>query len=342
MAIPNATQVIEELPNLFTPMAFLPPDIAYQTTIGSYILIGSLGAFVWDLLTNLQNDYKLLFKCRIGLPTAVYFLSRVSSLFYVLASTIFETAPIGRCALLEKIVDIMYPISVSSTCLLFFFRIRAVFDRSNIIVALFFVVWLSVVGGTLTIVTAVKSINIGPTNYCLNASLKSYASAAGITPLIHDTLVFVAISLRLLMNSRVDWRRDWKLQARAFVTGEYLPVFSRALLQDGQLYFMFTVGSNLLTVAMVYATGVPVTYRTMFTVPNIMLTNSMSCRVFRNTKFGLFRDISMSTMATHSSIRAGSIPLSLRNNSSRGENDTNTDISGTTVKISKVVEYATV
>lgn len=30
----------------------------------------------------------------------------------------------------------------------------------------------------------------------------------------------------------------------------------------------------------------PIVYRTMFVVPNVMLMNVMACRVFRNTKFG--------------------------------------------------------
>ncbi|OCH89336.1 hypothetical protein OBBRIDRAFT_756712 [Obba rivulosa] len=340
MASPNITQIILELPNPLTPMAFLPPDIAYQTTIGSYILVGSLGALVWDLLTNMYNDYRLLFKFRVGLPTIVYFVSRTAALFYVLASTIFETAPAGRCSALEKVVDIVYPIVVSSTCLLFFFRIRAVFDQSKMIVGFFFVVWLSVLGGTLTIVTAVTAINIGPTNYCLNASLKSYASAAGITPLIHDTLVFLAISFRLLMNSHVDYSRDWKRQFKAFTTGEYLPAFSRALFQDGQLYYMFTVGSNLLTVIMVYAPGVPVTYRTMFTVPNVVLTNAMSCRIFRSTKFGLIKDVSMSSTMNRSTTQAGSIPLSFRKNGSYRKDELASDLTSTAIEVTKVVDYS--
>jgi len=32
-----------ELPNPFTPMAFLPPEIAYQVTISTYIGVGSMG-----------------------------------------------------------------------------------------------------------------------------------------------------------------------------------------------------------------------------------------------------------------------------------------------------------
>jgi hypothetical protein len=30
----------------------------------------------WDILNNLNNDYRLLFKYRFGLPTVAYFVSR--------------------------------------------------------------------------------------------------------------------------------------------------------------------------------------------------------------------------------------------------------------------------
>jgi len=55
------------------------------------------------------------------------------------------------------------------------------------------------------------------------------------------------------------------------------------------------VTTSLLTVIMLYVDAVPVVYRTMFTVPNIVLMNVMACRVFRHTKFGLLRECEIST-----------------------------------------------
>jgi hypothetical protein len=34
----------------------------------------------WDILDNLNNDYQLLFKYRVGVPTVAYFVSRRASL----------------------------------------------------------------------------------------------------------------------------------------------------------------------------------------------------------------------------------------------------------------------
>jgi len=35
-----------QLPNPTTPMAFLPPEIAYQVTISAYIIVGTMGVGV--------------------------------------------------------------------------------------------------------------------------------------------------------------------------------------------------------------------------------------------------------------------------------------------------------
>lgn len=48
--------------------------------------------------------------------------------------------------------------------------------------------------------------------------------------------------------------------------------------------------SNLLTVVMVYVPGISETYRSMFTVPNLVLSNALACRVFRNARFGVIRE----------------------------------------------------
>jgi len=39
---PNMTEVLLNLPNPFTPMAFLPPELAWQVTVAIYWIVGSL------------------------------------------------------------------------------------------------------------------------------------------------------------------------------------------------------------------------------------------------------------------------------------------------------------
>ncbi|KAJ7222153.1 hypothetical protein GGX14DRAFT_558254 [Mycena pura] len=274
---------LNETLNPNTPLAFLPPDLAREVQVGGYVLAGTLGAYIWDILCNLHNDYKLLLKYRVGFATVVYFVSRLWSLMYILSATLIETFPLGKaCAPVSTFAGVCYTIAVPGTCLLFFLRARAIYNNHTILGFFFFIAWLSVLGTAALVPFIATAANIGPTDYCIDVNVKSYASAATITPLVHDTIIFVAISLRLFRNSYVT-----RGNFRAFVTGEYLPQFSKALLKDGQLYYLAAVTSNTLVTVMLYNTRVAFAYRTMFTMCNIMITNAMACHVFRNTKFGL-------------------------------------------------------
>ncbi|KAJ7452777.1 hypothetical protein B0H11DRAFT_1741655 [Mycena galericulata] len=276
---------VSELPNPLTPKAFLPPELAYQFTIGVYILVGTLGAYIWDILSNLQHDYKILSTGKMGPATAAYFFSRLWSFLYILGSAIFQTFPLNQCNLAQLLIDICYAIAVPANCLLFFLRARAIFNRNPYLVTVGFCLWLSVVGSAFTVPAAVKAGTIGVTRYCTTTSAKSFVGISAITPLVHDTTMFFAISLRLFGTAHVD--HGFQRNLRAFLTGEYLPSFSRALLKDGQLYYLSAVTVNLIVVAMFYNQAVPEIYQTMFTVSSVMVTNAMAGLVFRNTKLGL-------------------------------------------------------
>jgi len=62
------------------------------------------------------------------------------------------------------------------------------------------------------------------------------------------------------------------------------------------------VTTGLLTVIVHYIQALPVVYRTLFTVPNLVLINVMACRVFRNIKLGDF--VNASDEIQLSSLRA--------------------------------------
>ena len=115
------------------------------------------------------------------------------------------------------------------------------FDGDQWVVALFAGLWLAVLGGSLALVIhTLKSVN--PVNsantsaICVNGGINPFVAATTIIPLINDTLVFMAITWRLSCNSYA--RHTIKNGIRFLVFGDYLPVFSKALLQDGQAYYL--------------------------------------------------------------------------------------------------------
>ncbi|KAF9471347.1 hypothetical protein BDN70DRAFT_888251 [Pholiota conissans] len=281
------------LPNPNTPLAFLDPESAYQTSVSIYVLAGSLGVLLWDVLDNIGSDFNLLFRNRVTFSTLVYFMSRLGSLGYVIASNIFETAPTGHCKAFETITDAFYPVSLGLSALLFFIRLRAIYNRDRIVVAFFFLLWLGLLGTTMIVPITILGGNIGPTQYCIDEDVPNAVYAAIISPLVHDTLVFIAITYRLVRNAHLE--TGLKDGMAVAFSGEYLPAFSKGLLKDGQKYYLISLISNLVTVIMVFDTSVPVPMRSMCATPNIVLTNIMACRVYRNTRRGFIRESEIST-----------------------------------------------
>lgn len=148
----------------------------------------------------------------------------------------YQAAPTGNCAAFEHIGDAWYPMSLSFSALLFFFRLRAIYNRDRIVVACFFVLWLGLVGTTILIPIVISGASIGPTKFCEDADVPNSSYAAIFAPLIHDTFVFIAISYRLTQNAHMDV--DLKDGFKIAMFGKYLPTFTQSLLKDGQRYYL--------------------------------------------------------------------------------------------------------
>jgi hypothetical protein len=165
--------------------------------------------------------------------------------------------------------------------------------------------WLAVLGGSLSfIIDVFDAPKYGPTahTFCIKENINPFVAAAIIIPLINDTFVFLATTWRL---SHISYARHTLENGfRLLVFGDYLPVFSKVLLQDGQAYYLLAlliclmsltrltcysfyrtiVTMNLIAVITLFDDSIPdiQTLRTMFTVPNVALMNIMACRVYRN------------------------------------------------------------
>jgi hypothetical protein len=125
---------------------------------------------------------------------------------------------------------VVYHIAVSSTALLFFFRVRAVFNNNRYVSIVFFIIWLSVLGGSLTAITSLTGIHIDNTKYCTFSNFQPYRSSGNITLAIFDTCVFAAITGRLSNNQSLPNAGVKPDKSRFSLFGKYLPAFSRALL----------------------------------------------------------------------------------------------------------------
>lgn len=104
-------------------------------------------------------------------------------------------------------------------------------------IALFSVLWLAVLGASLTVIWTLHGIHIGNTKYCTYDRFQPYGSSSNIAIAAFDTCVFASVSWRLLANAPPASGQG---SASGFgLFGRYLPQFSRAILQDGQQYYLY-------------------------------------------------------------------------------------------------------
>ncbi|KAJ7189025.1 hypothetical protein C8R46DRAFT_1184262 [Mycena filopes] len=264
----------------------LPAELQKQITVSGYVFAGATAVFIWDILNNLRSEYSLLFKHRLSPATVAYVVSRIASLVYVLGFTIFATYPLKDCEKAYLTFDAFYPVGVSASAFLFFFRVRAIFDGDRLATIIFGLLWLAVLGSSITIPIGGSAIGLGTPTECIVAHVSAYVGSSGIIITVHDTVVFFAISYRLVSNFQVEQQTRGE-KVKSLFSGSNLPAFSKALFMEGQMYYMITVVSNIVATVMVYVPRVSPVYHGFLVVPNVTLTSIMACRVYRNTKLGV-------------------------------------------------------
>ncbi|KAF8160223.1 hypothetical protein K438DRAFT_1860027 [Mycena galopus ATCC 62051] len=263
-------------------ISLLPGEVAKQVELWRYVGVGTAAIFIWDILSNLKGDYELLFNNRVHWPVATYFLSRITTAVYVIGFAIFLTYPVGACRALDLGLQSLYPVAIPSTSLLFFFRVRAVYDGARTITIIFGLMWITELATCIIVPFATGGVNIEPTRYCIVSEVPSYSGAVGMVPAVFDTAVFIAISYKLVGNAYIETER-----VRAFFTGAYLPSLSKSLLVDGQVYYFITVLGNIAAGVMVGIPNMGIPYRLLPVLPTVMLTNVMACHVYRYTRLNL-------------------------------------------------------
>ncbi|KAJ6528739.1 hypothetical protein DFH09DRAFT_157256 [Mycena vulgaris] len=282
----------------------LPAEIQLEI-ISLYGLVGCTAVFIWDVLDNLRNDYMLLFKQRFHVASGAYVVSRLACLAYLLGFTIFATHPIQACNTTFVALSCCYPLLISASTFLFFSRVRAVYGGDRLVTATFGFLWLTVVGTSMTIPFSGNAIRLGDPFKCVVVNVEVYTSSAGITFTVYDTLVFFAISYRLVSNFRYSEELAHGEQIRVFFSGASLPAFSKALFTDGQMYYMITAATNGVGMLFVYIPnlipGANPMYHALLAIPGMTLMSIMACRVYRTTKLRVPSDsweLSLPTLNT--------------------------------------------
>ncbi|KIJ68387.1 hypothetical protein HYDPIDRAFT_24674 [Hydnomerulius pinastri MD-312] len=275
---------------------YLEPSIASQYEVSRNVYLVTLGALLWDILSSIPEDWRLIRTSKPAPVLFAYLSARACALAVVLLAVLEKTGPINKCGVLALILCVFWVIASAASSYLFLKRVHVVFIDNKIIRRLFTFLWLVGVGTSCLALPGpiMNYYEISDTAHCINHKIKQYVSAAFIIPVLFDALVFLAITYRIISSHHIKKPRSWK----AFCRGEALPRLSRAVLQGGQQYYLVTTGVNITRCILILVPSVSSVYQVTPAVPAVALTSAMACRVFRNLKLEALQDTEVGILTT--------------------------------------------
>ncbi|TCD63185.1 hypothetical protein EIP91_005852 [Steccherinum ochraceum] len=262
-------------------LASLPSDFWTQQETIQLIVLALLGAWVWDVLLSLHDEYCMFRRSGIRLPDIVYILAKVTTGWFFGVTVAFLIAPIHDCHTLARVQSSSASIQIPINALLFLFRIRAVFHNKRPVIFAFVVLWLGLLGTSMSALLSLDAKRLPGTDRCLETTAQKTAAAAIVYGAVYDTLVFIAISTQLVLFYQ-HAGRTWKV----FLTGRGMGDVSRILLQTTQLYYLVTVGFTIFCSVLVLTPSVPHAYSNTSILLNAFITNVMATRIYRHLKKG--------------------------------------------------------
>ena len=219
---------------LFSVTVFLAYSICLLSK--GYVVLG-ISCLPWQYDSHVSSNFILFYS------NAIFILNQKPLIYNFQAILLNST-----CVKLDRLVVVFYCSALVFTSLLFFFRTRGIFKTYPWVIAFFACLWLAVLGGCLAFIVDIfepepepnPTSELNTTQICINSGINPFVAAAMIISLINDTLVFMAISWRLSRNSYESYG-TLQRGIRFLIFGDYLPVFSRVLLKDGQAYYLLAL-----------------------------------------------------------------------------------------------------
>lgn len=257
---------------------YLLPSVASEYELNRNVNLATLGALIWDILSSIPSDCRLI---RIGKAPVVsfaYFIARPASMVMVLLAVLLVTGPVSHCGAISVGIVTCQVTSSAAAAYLFLKRVHAVYFANKVFQHIFSFLWLVGVGTSCAVFAGAyhTSLEIADTKHCIRHEGRSALSVAFMDPVLFDTIVYFAITYKILVtHSRGG---GW----RALCDGSALPHFSRAVLQGGQLYYLITIGINLTRFAFSLSPSASPTLQVILSSPAVSLASVMACKVHRD------------------------------------------------------------
>ncbi|KAK7031283.1 hypothetical protein VNI00_013536 [Paramarasmius palmivorus] len=270
------------------PAISLESGISAMALLGAYTAAGTLGMFLWDLVTHLGDEYELFLKQRVSFPTIVYFWCSL-----VIGVIFFATTLEENCFFMTKALILGFTSVTTSTSLLLLLCVRAFYMHKKKVILAFFISFFLVTGMSLTSVVLGVGENIalsgGAVTYC-NATEEesdvSLAQASLAVWLGNNIAIFLAVAIRLMPNKDEGEASAWYkfTNFRVLLRGEHLPELSRALWWDCQKYIVVFTFTSVVVLGVFLTEILPDFYGFVLIGPHIAIQNCMISSLIRNVR----------------------------------------------------------
>ena len=146
-----------------------------------------------------------------------------------------QATEVPDCEKLVKAIGWTGALCLPLNSLLFLFRVYAIFNDQRLVKIFFTCMWILAIGCCLAAPFSLSGAHIGPTQFCIFSRVKSFGSAGIVSMAINDTLVFSAITAKIVMSVPASSTRD---RFKKMLTGDGMGYITKVVLQGGQQYYL--------------------------------------------------------------------------------------------------------
>jgi len=277
-------------------------DLLSAERAAEYVISSATTILTWDIMIHLPDEVELLFLPRsFRPPTIAYFISRYTMLAYFILQHFAEDLK-GQCTAPRAMaISVVGYVAVITTLLQFLIRAKAIFSDVRFAQWFFTCLWLLAACGISLLIAGASS------GIC-NSDYSFYVPV--ISVLVHDSCVFVAISYRIYIMSMAFPKQsllatNWNAQNRSKMVetllGKNLPSLSRALLRNGQMYYLISLMSSIATLSLMLDTSLLPPERLLLAPMHVLIINVTAGHVFREVRLGRMQEHEISSFYQHES-----------------------------------------
>jgi len=126
---------------------------------------------------------------------------------------------------------------ISAITLSFYLRIYAIYWDNLFVKVFYAVLWLGTTAVTILFTQSFSVEHLGSTGYCIDGLKRNWLAPGTAALLVYDVFIYLATTYRLYTLFR-DSESTAQQRMKLVVFGASMPVFSKVILLDSQLYFL--------------------------------------------------------------------------------------------------------